>query len=261
MEQKTVLYQAREGVATVTLNRPESLNALNAAMGAELLAALKAAAADPQARAMVLTGAGRGFCSGGDLKAMAAGLAPSASTTQQLGAILHNFHHLLAFLYALEIPVVGALHGPVVGAGMSMALACDFRIAAEDATFSQAFMRIGLTPDGGSTWLLPRMVGPARAAQLTMTGETIDAQRAFEWGLLNQVTASGQHLSQAMEVARGLAASSAPAMQRLKRLLRVSERQSFSEQLDSEAEAQVANADSAEFRAALAAFIGKKAGN
>ncbi len=258
MELRTILYEVRDGVAAITLNRPESLNALNDQLGADLAAALDAAAGDAAARVVVLTGAGRGFCAGGDIKAMAAGLAQASTSPYDLGAILRNFHAALALLYQMDRPVIAAIHGPAVGAGMSLALACDLRIASEDATFSQAFVRLGLSPDGGSTWLLPRLVGPARAAQLMMTGETMDARRAFEWGLLNQVAPAGQHLSQAMELARRLAGFSPHALTHLKRLLRSTERNSFSEQLKAEAAAQAANAATAEFRAAVAAFLSRK---
>ena len=298
MEFKTVLYETRDRVATITLNRPESLNALDAQMGADLGAALRAAAGDPTVRAVVLTGAGRAFCAGGDIKAMAAGLppqhaqerrvpgtpglppqhaqerrvpgtpglaaaenqreAPVPTAPYDLGAILRNFHDVVAFLYEMDRPVVAAIHGPAVGAGMSLAMTCDLRIAAEDASFSQAFVRLGLSPDGGSTWLLPRLMGPARAAQLMMTGETINAHRALEWGLLNQVVSAGQDLSQAMELARRLATFSPQALGSLKRLLRSSERRSFAEQLEAEAAAQSANASTGEFRAAVAAFLQRK---
>lgn len=258
MELKTVLYDVQDGVATITLNRPESLNAIDDQLGADLGAALRATADDAGVRAVVLTGAGRGFCAGGDLKFMAAGLAAAGNAPYDLGAILRHFHNTVSFLHRLDQPVLAAIHGPAVGAGWSLALACDLRIAAEDATFSQAFVRIGLTPDGGSTWLLPRMVGPARAAQLMMTGETIDTRRALEWGLLNEVVPAGQHLSRTLETARRLASFSPHALKHLKRLLRFSERNSFQQQLEAEAESQAANAGTAEFRAAVAAFLARK---
>src|SRR5688572_2093017 len=163
MELQTVVYETSERVATITLNRPQSLNALNAQLGADLGTTLRGAASDSQVHVVVLTGAGRAFCSGGDLKAMAAGLTRSEGSASEVEAILRNFHDVVQYLQQIDKPVVAAIHGPAVGAGMSIALACDFRIASEDATFSQAFVRIGLSPDGGSTWLLPRVIGQARA--------------------------------------------------------------------------------------------------
>ncbi len=258
MELKTVLYSAENSIATVTMNRPEVLNALDAQLGADLGAALRSASADAAVRVVLLTGAGRAFCSGGDIKSMAAGLATASTTPYDLGALLRNFHDVVAYLHEMDKPVVAAVHGPAVGAGMSLALACDLRIAAEDSTFSQAFIRIGLSPDGGSTWLLPRAVGPARAAFLTMTGETLDARRALEWGIVNEVVPAGQDLSRATELARQLAGYSPYGLAALKRLLRASGRNSFREQLEAEASAQAANAGTAEFRAAVAAFLARK---
>lgn len=252
-----VLYESAGSIARITLNRPESLNAVSAQLGSDLTAALKKAAGDASVRVIVLDGAGRGFCSGGDLKAMAGGISSAAGQTEQLGAILRNFHEVIRALYGMEIPVVAALHGPVVGAGMSIALCCDIRIAADDATFCQAFIRLGLTPDGGSSWLLPRAAGAARAAQLMMTADTIDARRALEWGLVSQVVAAGQHVSSAMELARRIAGYSGSAMRGLKRLIRVSEQNSFPTQMDAEVDAQVANAATPEFRAALAEFVAR----
>jgi enoyl-CoA hydratase/carnithine racemase len=161
-------------------------------------------------------------------------------------------------LYNAPVPVIAALHGAVVGAGMSIALACDIRIAADDSYFQQAFIRLGLTPDGGSSWLLPRAVGMARAAQLTMTGETIDVRRAAEWGLVNEVVPAGTHLERARDVAARVAGFAPNAMQGLKSLLRESPASTFQRQLAAEADAQVANAGRPEFAIALRAFLARK---
>lgn len=254
---ENVLYEAGGGVATIRMNRPESLNALDAGMASDLREAFRAASADRAIRVVVLTGEGRAFCSGGDLKAMAGGLVGHAAGGG-IGAILENFHELITCLWSLDVPVIAAVHGPAVGGGMSLALACDLRLASEDATFCQAFIKIGLTPDGGSTWLLPRLVGPARAALLTMTGETLDARTAYEWGLVSEVTAPGQDVARAQELARRMAGFSPAAMGHLKHLLRGSVRRDFPEQLKAEGEAQLANSKSEEFRAALAAFFKRK---
>ncbi len=254
---KTVTYAQENGVATITMNRPDMLNALNAEMGADLTQALGRAQQD-EARVVLVAGAGRAFCAGGDLKAMAEGLSSAGGTEQSLGAILRNFHEVVKALYNTPVPVIGALHGAVVGAGMSIALVCDVRIAAEDAYFQQAFIRLGLTPDGGSSWLLPRAVGAARAAQLTMSGETIDARRAAEWGLVNEVVPAGQHLDRARDLATRIAAFAPNAMRGLKALLRASAGATFDAQLAAEADAQVANAARPEFAAALRAFLARK---
>lgn len=258
MTYETVSYEVKDRVAVVTLNRPKSLNALNAQMGKDLGAALRAASAGPGVFVIVMTGAGRAFCSGGDLKAMGAGFAGTDARSHEMAAILHNFHDVVSLLQQIEKPVVAAIHGPAVGAGMSIALACDLRIASEDATFSQAFVRIGLSPDGGSTWLLPRLIGPGRAAQLMMTGETLGARRALEWGLLNQVVPEGDHLSRGLEFAQQLAALSPHAMASIKKLLRSSERNTFPAQLEAEAAEQSVNGMTPEFRAALEGFFKRK---
>jgi 2-(1,2-epoxy-1,2-dihydrophenyl)acetyl-CoA isomerase len=161
-------------------------------------------------------------------------------------------------LQKVDKPVVAAIHGPAVGAGMSIALACDLRVASEDATFSQAFVRIGLSPDGGSTWLLPRLVGPSRAAQLMMSGETLGARRAYEWGLINQLAPEGEHLTSTLELSAHLAALSSHALGSIKRLMRSSERSSFQDQLEAEAVEQGANSATPQFRAALDAFLKRK---
>ena len=254
MDLKAVLYETRDGVATVTMNRPEALNALNAELYHDLEIAFRTAVEDPAVRVMVLTGAGRAFCAGGDIKSMAARIADHVDAVQ----MLNNLHQLLAYLYEMNQPVIAAVHCAAAGAGMSLALACDFRVAAEDATFSQAFIKIGLSPDGGSTWLLPRLIGGARAAHLAMTGETIDARRALEWGLISQMVPAGQDLPQALELARRLAAFSPHALSNAKRLLRESETHTLREQLDAEAVAQRSNAATEEFRAAVAAFVARE---
>ncbi len=260
MDLKTVLYEVESNVATVTLNRPEALNALNPELHQDLGRALDAAVADASVRVLVLTGAGRGFCAGGDIKAMAAKLAAMASGSAPPNPMesLHTFHELMTRFYELPKPVVAAIHGPAVGAGMSLALACDLRVASEDAVFSQAFVKIGLSPDGGSTWLLPRAVGASRAAYLAMTGETINAKKALEWGAIHDLVENGQHLAKAREWAARLAAYSPHALRELKALLQSSEGRSFAAQLQAEAEAQMRNVTTAEFRAAVTAFVSRK---
>lgn len=258
MDLKTILYKVDGGVALLTLNRPESLNALNARLGMDLAAALRAASADAAVRVIVLCGAGKGFCSGGDLKEMAAGIANPQAPTVALVDILRNFHDVVSFLQRIDKPVVAAIHGPAVGAGMSIALACDLRVASEDATFSQAFVRIGLSPDGGSSWLLPRLVGPSRAAQLMMTGETLGARRAYEWGLINQLAPEGEHLTRALALSTQLSVLSPHALGSIKKLMRSSERSSFDDQLEAEAVEQSANSATSQFRAAIDAFLKRK---
>ena len=167
---------------TLTLNRPEVLNAITPALLDEVTDALREAASGRAVRAVVITGAGRGFCSGQDLRAAA------GDGGLDVGAILRD-HYTPAIraIRSMDQPVIAAVNGVAAGAGFSLALACDLRIAAESATFVQAFVRIGLIPDLASTYFLPRLIGPARAAELTMLGETVDAARALELGIVNRV--------------------------------------------------------------------------
>jgi 2-(1,2-epoxy-1,2-dihydrophenyl)acetyl-CoA isomerase len=249
----SVLYRIEGAVAVATLNRPDSLNALDAQLGRDLAEAVRAAGGDAAVRALVLTGAGRAFCAGGDLKSMAAG-----ASVREIERILENFHAVVQLLVDLDKPTIAAIAGPAVGAGMSFALACDLRIASEDASFSQGFVKIGLSPDGGSSWLLPRLVGPAVAARLMMTGETVPARRALELGLVCEVTAAGQHLPRALELASQIARFSPAPLASIKRLLRQSSRNGFANQLADEGAEQTSNAATPEFRAALDVFFKRK---
>ena len=249
----SVLYRIEGAVAVATLNRPGSLNALDAQLGLDLGEAVRAAAGDSAVHALVLTGAGRAFCAGGDLKAMA-----TEASGREIERILETFHGVVRLLVDLDKPTIAAISGPAVGAGMSFALACDLRIASEDASFSQGFVKIGLSPDGGSSWLLPRLVGPAVAARLMMTGETVAARRALEMGLVCEVTPVGQHLRRALELAAQLARFAPGALASIKRLLRQSSRNTFAEQLAAEGVEQTRNAATAEFRASLEAFLTRK---
>src|SRR3984957_15894135 len=176
----TILVEKHAGYRQITLNRPDRLNALTGGLGDALSAALDDAAADPDCRAVLLTGAGRGFCAGQDLTAIVG--KPAA----EIGHLLDHYHPLIKKLRALPLPVVCAVNGVAAGAGANLALACDIVLAAKSATFIQAFARIGLIPDVGGTWFLPRLVGAARARALAMLAEPLPAERAAEWGLIWQ---------------------------------------------------------------------------
>src|SRR3954451_5076302 len=203
---------SRDGaVLTVTLNRPDVLNALNAATHKALVAALKDARSD-EIRAIVVTGAGRGFCVGQDLTEFREG-------GGDIGARLRRIYHpTIAAIRSLEKPVSAAVNGPAAGAGLSLACACDLRIAADDATFIPAFVNIGLVPDSGGTYFVRRLIGTARAFELFGTGHRLTAAEAHAWGLVNEVVESGNLAARAAEFAAELAALPTRAVGMTKRL-------------------------------------------
>ena len=201
---ETVTLERRDGELRITLNRPDALNAWNKQLGIDLLAAVREAADDDGVRAVVVTGAGRAFSSGADLRA---GFDPTPEGHPDVETVLHErYHPIIAGLRELPKPVVAAVNGPAVGIGCSLALACDLIVARESAYFLLAFVNIGLVPDGGSSLLLPERVGLARATEMAMLGERIGARQALEWGLINRVTADDELDAVVDELAARLAA-------------------------------------------------------
>src|SRR5690242_10393677 len=176
-----VLSETRAGYRVITLNRPDKLNAFNEAMHQALRKAIEDAKADESCRALLITGAGRGFCTGQDLGDR---LAKPGETVVLGGSLETHYNPLVRRLRALPFPVVAAVNGVAAGAGTNIALACDIVLAAHSAVFVQSFVRVGLIPDSGGTWILPRLVGPARARGLALTGEPLPAKKAAEWGLI-----------------------------------------------------------------------------
>ncbi|HSS12653.1 MAG TPA: enoyl-CoA hydratase-related protein, partial [Rhizomicrobium sp.] len=224
-----VTIRADGKVATLTLNRPDSINALSAAMMADLDAALDVIASG-SFRALILTGSGRGFCSGADMKEL------PAHRTKGAGQVLERlFHPVFRRLRDLDMLIVTAMNGPAVGIGMSLALMGDLVLAARSAYFLLSFSRIGLVPDGGITWLLPRLVGLARARELALLAEKLPAEKALEWGLINRVVDDAQLMAEAQALARRLAEG--PAALPLARKL-FWDREDHEAQLAREAEAQ-----------------------
>lgn len=192
----SVLIEQRDGIATITLNRPDKLNALNEEMYSQLTEGFAAIAADDAVRAVIITGAGRGFCSGSDVGGML------QSDLLSGRARLQRRHRMIRNLVNIEKPVIAAVRGPVAGIGFSVALACDLIVAAEDAKFSQIFKKIGLIPDGGAIYFLTQRLGIARAKELVYTARMLPAQEALEWGVVNRVVADDQ----LEDAARALAA-------------------------------------------------------
>jgi 2-(1,2-epoxy-1,2-dihydrophenyl)acetyl-CoA isomerase len=243
---------AQAGVRTLILDRPDALNALDRELKEVLLAALRAAARDEGVRAVVLTGAGRAFCAGQDLRERGPG-APSLATE-----LSERYIPIIEALHRLEKPVVAAINGVAAGAGFSLALACDLRLMADTATFISAFGRIGLIPDSGLSWFLPRLVGPARAAEIVMTTDAVDATTAERIGLVNRVVPTETCLAEAQALAARLAAGAPLAIGLAKRSLAYSLEHDLSSSLAFEAELQGIAGRSADHAEGIAAFTEKR---
>jgi 2-(1,2-epoxy-1,2-dihydrophenyl)acetyl-CoA isomerase len=257
MAYETVIWEQEGGVGRITLNRPESLNAWTAELGRELREVVNERAAEESVRAVLVTGAGRGFCSGADLKS---GFDADADDGgPDIRRTLHEVYHpIIAGLRRLEKPVVAAVNGPCVGIGLSLALACDLVLAAESAFFQLAFVNIGLMPDGGSTLLVPARVGKAHAFEMAMLGERIPAAQALEWGLANRVHPDAQLIDEANALARRLAEGPTRALAAAKRALNASIYPRMDEQLDLEAELQHELGRSPDFLEGVTAFVEKR---
>ena len=242
----------RDGaVLTITLNRPDVLNALNRAVHAGLHAAL-AEARDPAVRAVVVTGAGRGFCVGQDLQEFREGADDVA------GHLRSTYHVTVLGIRALEKPVLAVVNGPAAGAGLSLALACDVRIASERASFVPAFSGIGLVPDSGGTWLARRLLGQARAFEWLSTGRKLSAAEALDWGLVSEVVPEDALAARAGRLAQRFASLPTRAIWETKRLLDAAETATFEEQLEREAETQAVLTHTHDFAEGVAAFLEKR---
>ena len=248
-----VRYEVDSGIATITLDRPDALNALDAALKRELLAAFRAAGRDREVRVVVLTGAGRAFCAGQDLRET------TGPDVAPLSSVLRDaYHPLILAMRRLDKPIVGAVNGVAAGAGVSLALACDLRLAADAASFVLAFGRVGLVPDSGSTWFLPRLVGPARAAELALLGEPLTAVDAERWGLVNRVVPAADLAEAARAVAARLAGAAPRALALTKRALDRSFETDLEAQLELEAALQGIAGRTADHREGVAAFLEKR---
>src|SRR5919202_5205308 len=254
---ETVALRRRDGVLTIALDRPQALNAWDRRLGEELLAAVQAAAADAAVRCVVITGSGRAFSSGADLKA---GFEQTPEGHPDVEAALRErYHPIIAGVRTMPKPVVAAVNGPAVGIGCSLALACDLVVARESAYFALAFVNIGLVPDGGSSLLVPERAGLARAAEMAMLGERIPAAKELEWGLITKVAADDEFDQQADELARKLATGPTRAYAGIKRQLNAWAFARMDEQLDLEAQIQQEAAASGDFLEGVQAFLEKRA--
>ncbi len=250
--EEPVLVERAGGVHRFTLNRPDKINALNDDVFAALGAALDAAEADEGCRAILLMGAGRGFCSGADLTGR-------LGFSDDLGAALErSYNPLVRRLRSLPLPVVCAVHGVAAGAGLNLALACDIVVAGRTAKLSQAFVRIGLVPDAGGTWFLPRLVGDARARGLGMLGEPILGEQAAEWGLIWAAVEDGQEAAEGERLARQLAELPTQAIALMKRAFLTAPAATLDAQLDLERDIQRAAGRTPDFREGVAAFREKR---
>lgn len=204
MTYKCLLYGVHDRIATLTLNRPERLNALGDTLRQDLYDAINKAAADPDVGVLVITGAGRGFCSGGDVKSMNE-REQSGQTESAADRLTPQRDRVVLAMRDCPKPIIAAVNGAAAGAGMNLALACDMRIASSAAKFSQAFVKRGLAPDWGGSWFLPRIVGAAKASELIFTGDTIDAAEAFRLGIVNSVVEPDQLMAQVNKLAKKIA--------------------------------------------------------
>lgn len=254
---ETIRLASQGAVATITLNRPERLNAAPPAMFDEIRAALDVL---PQlgARALLITGEGRAFCSGADLAGRDAEPAATTRGARAREALTAHYAPTMLALARLPVPVVAAVNGPAAGIGCSLALAADFTLAARSAYFLEAFVNIGLVPDGGATWMLPRLVGKARATEMMMLGERIAAERAEAWGLIHRAVADAELMREAQVLAARLAAGPTRALGLMRQGLARALEQTYAEALATEAEHQCIAADTEDAREGAAAFLGRR---
>jgi 2-(1,2-epoxy-1,2-dihydrophenyl)acetyl-CoA isomerase len=257
---ETVKFELREKVAIITMNRPDALNALSQQLCTDLLAAFQGAI-ENGARAILFTGEGRAFCSGGDLREM-------KEIAQKTGKIetffeepLKKLHGIIRLVREAPIPFVAAVNGVCAGAGTNFALACDIVFASESANFNEGFVKIGLSPDCGGSFFLPRAIGEKLAAELLMTGDAIDAKRALEIGMINRVVAHEKLFEESFAMAQRLAEMPTGSIARVKKMLNATFENDLTAQLDLEHQCQIESGRSNDFREGVAAFFEKRKPN
>jgi 2-(1,2-epoxy-1,2-dihydrophenyl)acetyl-CoA isomerase len=255
---ETVNYEVAGGAATIELNRPETLNAWNLQFGIDLLAAVERARDEDAVRAVMITGAGRGFSSGADLREQREPVEGEAGVPDLSSRLRERYHPILTGIREMPKPVVAAVNGPAVGIGCSLALACDLVLAAESSYFLLAFVNIGLIPDGGSTAFLPARAGFARAAEMALLGERVEASRALEWGLVNRVVADESLVAEARALTERLAGGPTVAYANAKRLLNRRLYSDLDLQLEAEADAQREQGLTQDFVEGVVAFAEKR---
>jgi 2-(1,2-epoxy-1,2-dihydrophenyl)acetyl-CoA isomerase len=260
MDFEHILFTESDGVAVMSINRPDKLNSLHTGVISEMIDAVDMIRdGTSPARCLVLTGVGRGFSSGADLSGGGAGGGGGRSGPVDAGKVLEtHFNVLLERLVSLPVPFVTAVNGPAAGAGCSYALAGDIIVAAESAYFLQAFVNIGLVPDVGSTWMLPRMVGRVRATRMMMLGEKISAAEALDWGMVTKVVPDGQLMDETLAIAKKLAAGPTRALAMIRTGIRDCMDKTLTEALMVERRNQLAAGRSADFAEGVTAFLQKR---
>jgi 2-(1,2-epoxy-1,2-dihydrophenyl)acetyl-CoA isomerase len=256
MVYESILYESANGIARITLNRPERLNSFTSAMHGELRDALARVGGERGARVLLLTGAGRGFCAGQDLSDRA--VAPGDAPVDLGESIESNYRPLVLALRSLPLPVVCAVNGVAAGAGANIALACDIVVATQSASFIQAFCKIGLIPDSGGTYFLPRLAGSARAMGLAMLGDKLSAQQAAEWGLIWKCVEDAAFASTVDALLAQLAQAPTRGLAAIKRALHASADATLEAQLDRERDLQRELGYSADYREGVSAFLAKR---
>lgn len=253
---ETVMLRRRGDALRIELNRPETMNAWDQQLGIDLLAAVRRASADDSVRAVIVTGAGRAFSSGADLKT---GFDPTPEGRPDVGTVLRErYHPIITGIRRMQKPVLAAVNGPAVGIGFSLALACDLVVARESAYFMLAFVNIGLVPDGGSSLFVPSRIGFARASEMAMLGERLPAQRALEWGLINRVVPDDAFDGEIDALALRLTAGPTRSYAGTKRQLNAMVYARMDEQLELEATVQQEMASSDDFLEGVDAFLAKR---
>ncbi len=257
MNYENIQLEMRETVGIITLNRPDSLNALTTEVGQEFQTAV-GEVQERGARAVVVTGAGRAFCAGGDLREMQKIAQREGKVEAFFDEPLRLLNECILLIRRAPLPFIAAVNGAASGGGCNLALACDFVVAGESAKFNQAFIKIGLVPDCGGTFILPRLIGWKRAAELMMTGDVVTAARALEMGMINAVVPDGELLARALALAEKLAQAPTAAIGRIKELLEASATNDYGGQLELERKTQIQSGLTKDFKEGVAAFLEKR---
>ncbi|MFH1240802.1 MAG: enoyl-CoA hydratase-related protein [Pseudomonadota bacterium] len=258
MQFKTLLFDVKDSVAHITLNRPEAANTINIELARELMYAAMQCDEDPLIRAVLITGAGPMFCGGGDLKSFGD---QGENLPRHLKDITTYLHVAMSYLVRMDPPAVAAVHGSAAGAGLSIACACDIVLAAESARFTMAYTRAGLTPDGGSTYTLPRLVGLKRALELALTNRLLSAEEALNWGIVIRVVPEKDLITEAKALAGQLAAGPTKTFGATKRLFQSGLTESFETQMKNESRSIAEMTRTEDGREGISAFLGKRAPN
>jgi 2-(1,2-epoxy-1,2-dihydrophenyl)acetyl-CoA isomerase len=251
----TLLFEVKDNIAHIVLNRPDAANSINEEMGKDLMHAALRCSEDPEIRVVLISGAGKIFCGGGDLNDFSA---KGNQLPYYLKEVTTYLHAAMSRMARMDAPVVAAVHGAVAGAGLSIAIACDIVVAAETTRFIVAYTRAGLTPDGSATYFLPRIVGLKRALELTLTNRTFTAQEALQWGLITYVVPEDELLAQAKTIALQLAAGPTRAYGISKRLLHNGWAETLETQMENESQGIANSARTADAREGIAAFLAKR---